>query len=59
MEFEWDPKKEAKNIRRHKVTFKEAATVFDDTLSITVLDPDHSEEEDRYITIGLSQRHLF
>ena len=57
MEFEWDPKKEAKNIRRHKVTFREAATVFGDTLSITVPDPDHSEDEDRYIIIGLSQRH--
>jgi len=57
VEFEWDPKKEAKNIRRHKVTFSEAATVFGDTLSITVPDPDHSEEEDRYIIIGLSQRH--
>ena len=57
MEFEWDPKKEAKNIRKHKVTFSEAATVFGDTLSTTVADPDHSEEEDRYIIIGLSQRH--
>ena len=57
MEFEWDPKKEAKNIRRHKVTFREAATVFGDTLSTTVPDPDHSKEEDRYIIIGLSQRH--
>jgi uncharacterized DUF497 family protein len=56
VEFEWDPKKEAKNIRRHKVTFSEAATVFGDTLSITVPDPDHSEEEDRYIIIGQSQR---
>jgi uncharacterized protein len=57
VEFAWDPKKEAKNIRKHKVTFSEAATVFGDTLSTTVPDPDHSEEEDRYITIGLSQRH--
>lgn len=57
MEFEWNPKKEAKNIRKHKVTFSEAATVFGDTLSTTVPDPDHSEEEDRYIIIGLSQ-HL-
>ena len=57
MEFEWDQKKEAKNIRKHKVTFSEAATVLGDTLSTTVPDPDHSEEEDRYITIGLSQRH--
>ena len=58
MEFEWDPKKEAKNIRQHKVTFAEAATVFGDTLSTTVPDPDHSEEEDRYIIIGYSQRAL-
>ena len=57
MEFEWDPKKEAKSIRKHKVTFSEAATVFGDTLSTTMPDPDHSEEEDRYIIIGLSQRH--
>jgi uncharacterized DUF497 family protein len=56
VEFEWDPKKETENIRRHKVTFSEAATVFGDTLSITVPDPDHSEDEDRYIIIGLSQR---
>jgi uncharacterized protein len=57
VEFEWDQKKEAKNIRKHKVTFSEAATVLGDTLSTTVPDPDHSEEEDRYITVGLSQRH--
>ena len=57
MEFEWDPKKEAKNIRKHKVTFSEAATVFGDTLSTTVPDPDHSGDEDRYIVIGLSHRH--
>lgn len=56
MEFEWDPKKEAKNIRKHKVTFSEAATVFADMLSTTVPDPDHSEDEDRSIIIGLSQR---
>ena len=57
MEFEWDPKKEAKNIRKHKVMFTEAATVFGDTFSTTVPDPDHSDEEDRYIIIGLSQHH--
>lgn len=51
--------KEAKNIRKHKVTFSEAATVFGDTLSTTVSDPDHSEEENRYIIIGLSHRHRF
>jgi uncharacterized DUF497 family protein len=56
VEFEWDPKKEAKNIRKHKVAFSEAATVFGDTLSSTVPDPDHSEDEDRYIIVGLSYR---
>ena len=56
MEFEWDPEKAAKNLRKHKVSFAEAATVFNDLLSITVPDPDHSVEQDRYITIGISYR---
>ena len=54
MEFEWDPKKNEANIRKHGVTFSEAATVFSDVLSITVPDPDHSQEEGRYIIIGMS-----
>ena len=56
IEFEWDPDKAAKNLRKHKVSFEEAATVFRDTLSVTVPDPDHSAEEDRHITVGLSSR---
>jgi uncharacterized DUF497 family protein len=56
MEFEWDPQKAAKNLRKHKVTFNEAATVFDDPLSVTVTDPDHSAEEDRFIIVGQSYR---
>lgn len=56
MDFEWDPKKAAKNLRKHKISFAEAATVFGDPLSVTVHDPDHSSEERRYITIGLSNR---
>ena len=56
MEFEWDPKKAAKNLRRHKVSFNEAATVFGDSLGTTVPDPDHSLAEDRYITVGMSSR---
>ena len=56
MEFEWDPKKEAKNLRKYRVSFNEAATVFGDPLGTTVLDPDHSLAEDRYITIGMSSR---
>ena len=45
MEFEWDPHKAAKNLRKHKVSFVEAATVFDDHSSLTVPDPDHSTVE--------------
>ena len=57
MEFEWDPKKAEYNFHKHKVTFNEAATVFGDKLSITTYDPDHSIDEDRYITIGWSNRN--
>ncbi len=57
MEFEWDLKKEAENTQKHRVGFSEAATVFGDILSITVPDPDHSLEEDRSITVGMSHRH--
>jgi len=54
--FEWDPRKAESNLRKHTVSFGEAVTVFNDELSITVSDPDHSKEEDRYITIGWSNR---
>ena len=58
MDFEWDPQKAAKNLRKHGVPFSEAATVFGDPLSVTVPDPDHSEEEDRFIIVGMSNRSL-
>lgn len=54
IDFEWDPTKAAQNLRKHRVAFEEAATVFQDELSITVPDPDHSLEEERFITVGLS-----
>jgi hypothetical protein len=54
MEFEWDPNKAAKDVQKHRVSFREAATVFGDPFSMTFIDPDHSIEESRYITIGLS-----
>jgi len=54
MQFEWDPKKAASNLRRHKVTFDEAATSLEDELSLTGDDPDHSLEEVRLITFGVS-----
>lgn len=54
MNFEWDPAKATRNRRKHRVSFHEAATVFGDPLAITYPDPDHSVEEDRFITIGMS-----
>jgi uncharacterized DUF497 family protein len=54
MEFEWDPKKAAVNIRKHNVTFQEAATIFGDPLAITFEDPEHSTNENRHLTFGLS-----
>jgi len=56
MEFEWDPSKADQNVRKHKVSFTEAATVLGDSLGTTASDPDHSADEHRYITIGLSDR---
>jgi uncharacterized DUF497 family protein len=54
--FEWDPNKAARNLERHRVSFEEAATVFDDPMFITLVDEDHSTDEERYITIGLSNQ---
>ena len=56
MRFEWDSRKAAANFKKHGVTFQEAATVFGDPLAITFQDPDHSEEEERQLTYGLSQQ---
>jgi uncharacterized protein len=49
-----DPKKATTNIKKHGVTFQEAATVFGDPLAITFQDPDHSVDEERQMTFGLS-----
>lgn len=54
IEFEWDPEKAKRNLKKHQVSFNEAATVFGDPLSMTFYDPDHSVDENRYITMGLS-----
>lgn len=55
MPFDWDPDKAAENIRRHRVSFEEAATVFRDPLSRTFPDPGHAEGEERYLDIGHSE----
>lgn len=61
MIYEWDTKKAAANLRKHGVSFDEGATVFLDPLAETFDDPDHSEDERRLITLGLStlQRLVF
>lgn len=52
--FEWDEAKNAANYAKHAITFEEAADVFFDSLSITVPDPDHSANEQRFATIGMT-----
>lgn len=59
MNFEWDPRKAAQNLRKHRVSLHEAATVFGDPLAITYHDPDHSISEQRFITIGVSSADRF
>jgi len=57
--FEWNPDKADRNLQKHAVSFEEASTIFDDPEYITFLDVEHSIEEERYITIGLSNKsHL-
>ena len=61
MTYEWDPITAAVNVKKHRVTFEEAASVFLDPTALTFRDPDHSQVEEREITIGRSarQRVLF
>jgi uncharacterized DUF497 family protein len=54
MRFTWNPAKAASNLVKHGVAFEEAVTVFDDPLFIMLLDDEHSLDEERYITIGMS-----
>jgi uncharacterized DUF497 family protein len=56
VQFEWHPGKARKNLSKHGVSFDEAATVFGDPLAVTIKDPDHSQQEERYLTTGLSKR---
>jgi len=50
--FEWDPNKARDNLRKHKVSFEHAAEVFLDPLAISIFDEEHSDEEERWITMG-------
>jgi uncharacterized DUF497 family protein len=56
LEFEWDERKDKANQIKHGVSFEEAATVFDDPLSLNFDDPEHSRGEERYIILGLSNQ---
>ena len=59
LQFAWDARKAAANLRKHGVAFAEATTAFGDPLSLTIPDPDHSEDEGRFLLIGRSTRqHL-
>ena len=50
--FEWDPRKERSNLAKHGVGFEQASSIFGDRSSLTIPDPEHSQTEERYITIG-------
>jgi uncharacterized DUF497 family protein len=56
LRFEWDKEKAKANLKKHRVSFDEATTVFLDPFSITILDPDHSVDELRFIDIGSSDK---
>jgi uncharacterized DUF497 family protein len=56
MRFEWDGNKGASNLRKHRVSFEEALTMFYDPLAATFDDPDHSQDESRLVTVGYSAR---
>jgi len=53
-EFEWDDKKAQSNLKKHGVSFDEAATIFNDPRLATISDPDHSDDEERYVSVGKS-----
>ncbi len=55
LKFEWDENKNSINKKKHKISFEEAKTVFYDAEAIVIDDPDHSEDEDRFLILGISQ----
>ena len=59
MRFEWDHNKNETNQRKHGISFEEAKTVFYDEYAVLFDDPDHSDEEDRFLILGLSQRKTY
>lgn len=55
MQFEWDSVKAATNLKKHGVDFFEAISIFGDPFEITISDPDHSEDESRFLSLGMSR----
>lgn len=56
IKFTWDDKKNETNKKKHKISFEEAKTVFYDTEALVIDDPEHSDQEDRFIILGLSKK---
>jgi uncharacterized DUF497 family protein len=56
MKFDWNPDKNKSNIKKHGVNFEEAETVFQDEMALELFDDEHSQDEDRYIIIGISSK---
>ena len=56
--FEWDNRKARLNVTKHGITFNEAMSVFYDDEALLIPDPDHSQEEERYLLMGMSQGHI-
>lgn len=56
LRFEWDPAKAAANLQKHAVSFDEAASAFSDEHALVIDDPDHSEDEERFVLLGLSAK---
>jgi uncharacterized DUF497 family protein len=58
MKFEWDPNKESINIKKHGVTFEQAAYVFADQFSLSMFDDEHSDQEERWVILGKSNNEM-
>ncbi len=57
-QFDWDLAKEVQNVRKHGLDFRRAATVFNDPHQLSMFDEEHSEHEDRWITLGLDNNGI-
>jgi uncharacterized DUF497 family protein len=53
--FDWDERKAKANLKKHRISFEEARGVFSDTRARLISDPDHSEDEDRFVLLGMSE----